>query len=143
MLARIAADEHVFCLSAHHTVFDGWSMGRFRHELTVLYEAFVRDADSPLPELQIQYADYAAWQRSQLESDAHQGELEWWRNTLAGVPVLELPTDRPRPAAQSYRGANAGRAIPTRVMEALEPGATLLLFQQGLALNYVIFNLIK
>jgi amino acid adenylation domain-containing protein len=120
LLAQVTNDEHVFCLSAHHAVFDGWSMGRLRQELTVLYEAFLRGADSPLAEPQIQYADYAAWQRDKLESDEHADEVAWWRETLTGAPLLELPTDRPRPAAQSYRGANAGRGIPAHVIDALE-----------------------
>ena len=90
----------------HHIISDGWSMGVIENELATLYEAFLSTEVSPLAELPIQYADYAVWQRQWLAGEVLEAELQYWKNKLASAPaVLELPTDRPRPAIQSYRGA--------------------------------------
>ncbi|MCP4664695.1 MAG: amino acid adenylation domain-containing protein, partial [bacterium] len=101
--------EHALLFTVHHIVFDGWSVGVFLHELTALYQAFSAGGPSRLPELRVQYADYAVWQRQRLSKGAPGEELEsqlkYWREQLAGSPVLELPTDRPRPAVQKFRGA--------------------------------------
>ncbi|HEX8189045.1 MAG TPA: condensation domain-containing protein, partial [Pyrinomonadaceae bacterium] len=104
-LLRLAPDEHVLLLVLHHIISDGWSMGVLVSELGALYDAFSRGAESPLEELPIQYADYAAWQREHLTGETLEAQLAYWRERLQGAPVLELPTDRPRPAAQSFRGA--------------------------------------
>jgi amino acid adenylation domain-containing protein len=90
----------------HHIVSDGWSLGLFFQELSAIYDAFARGQQSPLSALQIQYADYAAWQREWLKGDLLQTQLAYWKEKLAGeLPVLDLPTDRPRPQVQTFRGA--------------------------------------
>src|SRR6185295_4141865 len=108
-LLRLAADEHAILLVLHHIVTDGWSMPLLVRELTALYTAFATRgtaAPSPLPELPIQYADFAAWQRGELQGEPLETRLGFWRERLAGAPTtLRLPSDRPRPAIQSFRGA--------------------------------------
>ncbi|UZW58371.1 non-ribosomal peptide synthetase [Lysobacter enzymogenes] len=104
-LAQLGDNDHALLLTMHHIVSDGWSMGVLVNELGALYRSF-RDAQPPaLPELPIQYADYAAWQRQWLSSEVLAQQAQYWRDTLAGAPaLLELPTDRPRPAEQDYAG---------------------------------------
>ena len=105
-LLRLSPDDHIAVITLHHIAADGWSAGVLLRELTALYTAFARAEPSPLPELAIQYADFAAWQRSWLEGEIVQQQLEYWRRQLGGrVPALNLPIDRPRPAVQSWRGA--------------------------------------
>ena len=105
-LLRLAEQRHILLLTMHHIVSDGWSMGVLVRELGALYTAFVEGRPAPLPELRVQYADYAAWQRQWLEGGLLESEAAYWRKRLAGLPpLLELPTDRPRPAAQSFEGA--------------------------------------
>ena len=106
-LLRLGGDDHVLCFTLHHVVGDGWSMGVLTREVSALYGAFARGASSPLPELPVQYADYAVWQRERLGGEALRDEIGWWRATLAGAPpLLEVPTDRPRAAGL---GPRAGR----------------------------------
>ncbi|MDQ3803309.1 MAG: condensation domain-containing protein, partial [Acidobacteriota bacterium] len=105
-LLRLSDHEHVILFTMHHIVSDGWSLGVFVRELTTLYEAFSAGRPSPLPALPIQYADYALWQRRDLRGEKLEERLSFWRKQLGGdLPVLELPTDRPRPTVQNYRGA--------------------------------------
>ena len=105
-LLRLGAKEHMLLLTMHHIVSDGWSMGVLVREMAALYEAYVSGRSAPLPELTIQYADFAHWQREWLSGTVLEGQMEYWRKQLAGVSgVLELPTDRVRPPVQSYRGA--------------------------------------
>jgi hypothetical protein len=107
LLLRVGAEDHVLLLSMHHIVSDGWSMGVLFRELSALYAAYREGRESPLPELALQYADYAVWQREQLAGEVLDRQLSYWREQLAGVPeLLELPTDHPRPAVQTYRGAS-------------------------------------
>jgi amino acid adenylation domain-containing protein len=90
----------------HHIVSDGWSLVLFFQELSAIYDAFARDEQSPLSKLPIQYADYASWQREWLQGDLLQKQLSHWKEKLAGeLPILDLPTDRPRPEVQTFRGA--------------------------------------
>jgi amino acid adenylation domain-containing protein/non-ribosomal peptide synthase protein (TIGR01720 family) len=122
VLMRLALAEHIVALTVHHVASDGWSMGILVREVTALYAAFSRGEPSPLPELSVQYADFALWQRSWLHGEVLAGEIDWWRRQLAGLPpLLELPADRPRPAAQSYRGAlrpvRLGNGIAGRIEE--------------------------
>ncbi|HEY0016596.1 MAG TPA: amino acid adenylation domain-containing protein [Longimicrobium sp.] len=132
-LLRTAADEHVLLVTIHHVVTDGWSMGVFFREMAALYDAFVRGRPSPLPPLPLQYADFAAWQRERLAGPLLERETAYWRAQLAGAPtLLELPTDRPRPAVQSFRGAMLRFAVPPelgRELRALgrREGATLFM----------------
>ncbi|HEX8557985.1 MAG TPA: amino acid adenylation domain-containing protein, partial [Pyrinomonadaceae bacterium] len=105
-LLRLGRDEHVLLVVMHHIVSDGWSIGVFSRELASLYRAFSRGGASPLAEGALRYADFAAWQRRWLGDERLAGQISYWREQLAGAPaVLELPTDRPRPAVQTFRGA--------------------------------------
>ncbi|HEY0737414.1 MAG TPA: condensation domain-containing protein, partial [Herpetosiphonaceae bacterium] len=119
-LLRLPDQEHVFLLNIHHAVFDAWSVGLFLRELTVLYDAFVNDRPSPQPELPIQYPDFAIWQRQWLQGDLLQEQLAYWRRQLGGtLPVLELPTDHPRPRVLSYQGAFAYHQFPAALSQKL------------------------
>ncbi len=113
-------DEHVFLLNQHHIVSDGWSIGVLVREVAALYHAFARGEASPLGVLPVQYADFAVWQRQWLDGETLQRQVDYWRRKLAGVEVLELPTDRPRPAVSSSRGAQRPLTFPRPLVEALE-----------------------
>jgi amino acid adenylation domain-containing protein len=105
-LIRLAADDQILIITLHHIIVDGWSIGVFQRELSALYGAFRRGEAPELPRLAIQYGDFAAWQQEWLRSGGLDQQLEYWREQLAGAPaLLELPTDRPRPARQTFRGA--------------------------------------
>ena len=121
-------------LVIHHIVWDGWSMIVFSRELTALYEAFTQREPSPLPELAVQYADFAEWEREWLQGDALEEHLAYWKRQLGGnPPVLLLPTDRPRSAVQTFRGRRMPMALPPelsgRALRALSrrQGATLFM----------------
>jgi amino acid adenylation domain-containing protein len=119
-LLRLASEEWLLLLTMHHIVGDGWSSAILAGELQTLYEAFARGRPSPLPELPLQYADFALWQRSWLAGELLERELAYWRVALAGAPpVLELPTDRPRPPVQSFRGGRRQLAVAPGVWRAL------------------------
>ncbi|HEX3526901.1 MAG TPA: amino acid adenylation domain-containing protein, partial [Thermoanaerobaculia bacterium] len=119
-LLRIAAREHVLLLNLHHIISDGWSMGILFHEVASLYGAFCLGAPSPLPELPIQYADFAVWQREWLSGERLAAELDYWRRQLAGIPEsLELPLDHPRPAVESFRGADEPFTPPVELSRSL------------------------
>jgi amino acid adenylation domain-containing protein len=106
-LLRLGETEHVLLLTIHHIISDGWSVGVFVRELAVLYEAYTAGRSSPLQELSIQYADFAAWQRDWLQGGRLEEQLSYWKTQLSDAPpLLELPTDRPRPPVQSYKGAH-------------------------------------
>jgi len=123
-LLRLAADDHALLLTAHHMICDGWSMGVLAAELSALYTAYTAGRPSPLPELAVQYADYAVWQRRSLGDSALAAQLAWWRSRLDGAPaLLELPTDRPRPAQHAHRGARIGWELPAGVAAALTAAA--------------------
>ncbi|RPI05054.1 MAG: non-ribosomal peptide synthetase, partial [Zetaproteobacteria bacterium] len=133
LLVRLGADEHVLLVAKHHIASDGWSTGVLWRELSRLYAAAVAGRPPDLPALPIQYADYAIWQRQWLQGDVLAAQLAYWRDRLAGAPAhLELPTDRPRPAVQTTRGAHRGRTLPPALRAALEAlgrqaGATLFM----------------
>src|SRR5205085_8785757 len=95
---------------------DGWSMGVLTRELWSLYEAFRHGRPSPLPELEVQYGDFAAWQRQWLQGEVREGQLAYWRRQLEGLVALDLPTDHPRPAAQGFAGAGRSRPLPAGLM---------------------------
>ncbi|MEQ1962572.1 amino acid adenylation domain-containing protein [Xenorhabdus khoisanae] len=104
-LLKLADDEHVMLLTQHHMISDGWSLNVLMHELTTLYRAFSQGQKDPLPEMTLQYADYAVWQRQWLQGSVLEKQVNFWRNALRDAPaLLELPTDKIRPAVQSYRG---------------------------------------
>src|SRR6185369_8378763 len=104
-LMRLDARDHVLLMTMHHIISDGWSMGVLLRAVGSLYAAFAAGRPSPLPELPLQYADFAVWQRGWLQGATLEAQLAFWREELAGAPVvLDLPTDRPRPAVQTSRG---------------------------------------
>ncbi|HEV7377438.1 MAG TPA: amino acid adenylation domain-containing protein, partial [Pyrinomonadaceae bacterium] len=120
-LIRLDAAEHVVQFTMHHIISDGWSMGVLINEVAALYKAYAEGEASGLEELEIQYADFAAWQREWLQGETLEKQLTYWREQLAGAPaVLELLTDNPRPAVQSYRGATHTVTIPAEVVQALK-----------------------
>ncbi|MEV7601136.1 amino acid adenylation domain-containing protein [Kitasatospora sp. NPDC089797] len=120
LLVRLSAAEHVCVLGMHHIVTDGWSMGVVRRELSALYAARVTGGTAQLGELPVQYPDFAQWQRGRLADggllDRH---LDWWREQLAGLTPLELPTDRPRPPVRSSAGATHAFRLPDATAAAL------------------------
>ncbi|MEV6875263.1 amino acid adenylation domain-containing protein [Amycolatopsis sp. NPDC051128] len=119
LLARVAEDHHVLLLTAHHIVTDGESMGILVGELGALYAAAVRGEPAALPEPEIQYADFAVWQRDRLAGPALDRHLAYWTTQLAGVEPLDLPTDRPRPAVRTTAGAVYGFSVPAGVAAGL------------------------
>ncbi len=132
-LLRLGEREHVLLLTMHHIASDGWSIRVLLVELATLYEAFAGGKPSPLPELAVHYADFAVWQREWLQGPILEKQLSYWRKQLEGAPaLLELPTDWPRPATQSYRGARIGWELPKPLSVALgelsrREGATLFM----------------
>jgi hypothetical protein len=119
-LLRLTDEEYIFLLTAHHVVCDGWSVGIFLQELATLYRASVAGKPSSLPELPIQYADFALWQRQWLRGEILENQLSYGKHQLADVPALRLPTDHPRPAAQTFRGAIRLFRIPVSLSEPLK-----------------------
>ena len=119
-LMRQGERESVLLVVMHHIVSDGWSMGIFLRELATLYEAFAAGRQSPLPEIPIQYADYATWQREWLQGDVLEEQLSYWRLHLGGAPAaLELAADRPRPAIQTFKGARRYTELPAGLVDRL------------------------
>jgi len=119
-LLRLADDEHRLLITQHHIISDGWSIDVLVKEFAALYQAFSAGQPDPLPALALQYADYAAWQRRHLEGERLGQHVEFWRSHLAGAPaLLSLPTDRPRPAVQSYRGETLVFDLPVALSGAL------------------------
>jgi amino acid adenylation domain-containing protein len=137
LLLRVAEEDHVLVMCTHHIVSDGWSMDVLLRELSVLYAAYRDGGESPLRELPVQYADYAVWQREQMQSDALERQFAYWKAQLAGAPVLlELPTDRPRPAVRTYQGAHEwvelSGGLPERLQAlARREGVTLYMVLLG------------
>ncbi|HYG09450.1 MAG TPA: condensation domain-containing protein, partial [Pyrinomonadaceae bacterium] len=132
-LLRLAADEYVVLLTMHHIISDGWSLDILSQEVAALYEAYVRGEASPLPELPIQYADYAVWQREYLQGEVLEQQMQYWRTQLGGqLPTLELPTDHPAPTTPSHRGARQSFVLAADTVERLRAlcrseGATLFM----------------
>jgi amino acid adenylation domain-containing protein len=132
-LLRLDPEDHALLLTVHHIVGDGWSVGVLIRELKVLYEAYSTGQESPLPELGIQYVDFANWQREWLQGEVLERQLNYWKEQLAGAPpLLKLPADHPRPAVQSFRGAREKIAISREVEDKLkqvsrEEGVTLFM----------------
>ncbi|QPQ89142.1 amino acid adenylation domain-containing protein (plasmid) [Burkholderia gladioli] len=130
-LIRLSDQDHLFLLTLHHIVSDGWSMGIFFRELSALYTAFCQGLPDPLPPLSIQYPDYAAWQRQWLTGERLHTQAEHWRSTLADAPVLlALPGDRPRPPQQTFAGA----AVPVLIDAELTQGLKRLGHRHGTTL---------
>jgi amino acid adenylation domain-containing protein len=131
-LVRLVVDEHAVLVTMHHIISDGWSAGIFIRELAVLYTAYEMGRPSPLPEPMLQFADFAAWQRGQLQGALLEEQLTYWREQLTGMPDLDLPTDRPRPPVPSFRGGAVQFDISLEVVGRLQAvarqeGATLFM----------------
>jgi amino acid adenylation domain-containing protein len=126
-LIRFACEDHFLGILTHHIAFDGWSVGVAIKELVSLYDAFRCQLPSSLPELRVQYADYASWQRNWLQGERLARRLEWWKQSLADPPVLELRTDFPRPPVPS----GAGHRIPWAMSEAAFAGLRSLARASG------------
>jgi non-ribosomal peptide synthetase component F len=118
-LMRVSEAEHVLTVTMHHIVSDGWSMGVLITEVATLYEAYTQGRPSPLPELPLQYADYAAWQREYLKGNVLEQQLSYWRGQLAGAPVLELPVDTSSSLAQNSQGGSVGITLDGKLMKQL------------------------
>ena len=113
LLIKLDAEDHLLVLTMHHIISDGWSIGVLLKELSILYNNYDRGEESPLENLPAQYADYSVWQREYVQGDVLEQQLDYWKQQLSGAPaVLELPTDRPRPAVQSYKGATEAFHLP-------------------------------
>ncbi|HEY9613103.1 non-ribosomal peptide synthetase, partial [Allocoleopsis sp.] len=126
MLLQLDSSAHILLLNLHHIICDGWSIGVLLRELGALYTAFANNQPSPLPELPIQYADFAHWQREWLqevgathESPLHM-QLAYWKQQLDNLPVLNLSTAHPRPATPTYQGATQFLELPKKLSEELE-----------------------
>jgi amino acid adenylation domain-containing protein/thioester reductase-like protein len=120
-LVRMADDGHVLLLTMHHVISDAWSLGLLSTELAALYRHHREGGDDPLPPLPVQYADYALWQRQWLAGDVLEKQTDYWRRTLAGAPtLLELPTDRPRPAQQAFAGDRVPIVLDAALSDALK-----------------------
>ncbi len=120
-LIRIGAEDHLFLITMHHIVTERWSQGILWGELSSLYSTFVAGGQSNLAELSIQYADYAAWQRNWLQGETLEAEVGYWRKQLAAAPpLLELPTDRPRPAYPSRQGDTVSSSIDCGLLQRIE-----------------------
>ena len=130
LLLQLTEKEHIFLVVKHHIASDRWSTGILWKELTALYEAFVSGEPSPLPELPIQYADYAVWQREWLQGEVLERQLSYWKKQLAGLGALQLPTDRPRPSVRSYQGKRQTIELSKQLSQELE----VLSRQQGTTL---------
>ncbi|MHC5822277.1 MAG: non-ribosomal peptide synthetase, partial [Nostoc sp.] len=130
-LLRLGSESHVLVLIMHHIITDGWSMGIFIQELSSLYRAFTLDSPLLLPELPIQYADFAVWQRQWLTEEVQKQQLNYWKQQLADAPpLLELPTDKPRPPVQTFCGATQEFQIDQNLSKQIttfsqQSGATL------------------
>jgi amino acid adenylation domain-containing protein len=119
---KLGPENHALLLNLHHIACDWWSFGVFEEELAALYDAFLRgEKASPLPDLPVQYVDFTAWQQERLQEEILQEQLDYWRTKLGGeLPTLELPTDHPRPAIQTYNGTFVGSALSQKLTEALK-----------------------
>jgi hypothetical protein len=116
---RLSEDEHVVLLTLHHIISDGWSLGMMLRDVLAFYQGHTRGCACALPDLPVQYGDYAAWQRRWLQGEVLQKQLDYWRGRLAGAPpTLDLPTDHPRPATQNFRGALHPFEIPPALADA-------------------------
>ena len=130
---KVAGDDHIILFTMHHIISDGWSTNILMQEVALLYNAFVNKQRPPLPGLDVQYADYAAWQRSWLKDEVLEEQLNYWKEQLGyNPPVLDLPTDYPRPALQTYNGTTLKFAIDAKIATSIrqltqQEGCTLFM----------------
>src|SRR6185369_12174906 len=117
-LFRVSEDDSLLMITMHHIISDGWSGGILVREFTGLYQAYAKGAVPSLPELKVQYADFAVWQRAWLQGNALETQREYWGRQLAGARIIELPTDHPRGAASHSRGVT----LEVRLLPAASAG---------------------
>lgn len=119
-LLKISKEEHILIVTMHHIASDGWSMGILVNEFSALYASFVKGTSNPLPELSLQYSDYAHWQRNWLKGQVLEDHIDYWKNQLSDLPVLHnLPLDKPRPIVQSFNGSVYSSLINKNTLESL------------------------
>src|SRR5262249_31375028 len=118
-LLRLEDEEHVLLVTVHHIVADGWSIGLLTQELGTLYGAYSCGKASPLPELPLQYPDFAVWQEQWLKSNGVDDQLRYWTRQLSKLPLLQIPTDRARPPTQTFRGAIESLLLPRELTDGL------------------------
>jgi len=139
-LVQLTPTENVLLLTVHHIIFDGWSVDIFVQELTAIYSALIEHHAPTLPEIHLQYVDFAVWQQQWLQGEVLQSQLAYWQQKLAGMPaLLELPTDRPRPAVQSFCGETQVFTLEQNISEAL----VSLSQQQGVTLFMLLLTAFK
>jgi len=143
-LLRLEPTEHVMLVTLHHIISDGWSIGILFQEVAALYEAFSLRKPSPLPELPIQYVDFACWQREWLQGEVLEKQLAYWKERLEGeLPALALTTDHPRPAVQTFRGATRTFTVPDDLsagLKALSKSESATLFMTLLAAYQLLLS---
>ncbi|CAK8715759.1 hypothetical protein GCAAIG_05165 [Candidatus Electronema halotolerans] len=133
VLLRTEAERAVLLLNMHHIVSDGWSIGILLRDLQHAYAAFLNEEEPGLPPLALEYGDFAVWQRGWLQGEVLQRQVDYWKRQLDGIPdLLELPTDKARPARQSYRGAHYTHLLPSEISQAVadlsrQEGATVFM----------------
>lgn len=132
---QLEPTKHILFLSLHHIIADGWSIGVLIAEISTLYTAFSAGNSSPLIDLPIQYADFAYWQREYLQGEVLASQLSYWKSQLADIPILNLPTDRPRPAISSYKGATQ----PLEISNSLSTSLEMLSQEAGVTLFMTLF----
>lgn len=141
---RLNEEDHIILFALHHIASDIWSLTIFAREIAVLYDAFSQGKPSPLPELPIQYADFAVWQRELLQGDTYEKQLSYWKDHLKGSPaLLELPTDRPRPGIQSFNGSSRSVVLSkalSKQLLALTRQEDVTLFMTFLTAFYILLH---
>ncbi|NEN92492.1 MAG: non-ribosomal peptide synthetase, partial [Okeania sp. SIO3H1] len=138
-LYQLGTTEHILQITLHHIVTDGWSMTVLPKELSVIYTAILQDKPSPLPDLPIQYADFAVWQNNYLQGEILESQLNYWKQKLQDLPQLQLPTDHPRPAVQTFNGTG----IPINIPAALTSKVKQLTQKQGTSLFITLLAAFK
>jgi amino acid adenylation domain-containing protein len=120
-LFRLASEDHILLLAMHHIICDGWSLNVIQREMAAMYGAFSEGRTSPLAELQLQYADFAAWQRSWLQGETLEKQVSYWQTQLKGVPkAIAWPTGRPRAQSQSFRGVGSRLTLPVEKLQVIK-----------------------
>ena len=142
-LLKLSGEEHVLLMSMHHIISDGWSIGVLNREITILYKAYSAGKEPSLPELEIQYVDFSVWQRRWFSKGIYEAQLEFWKKQLSDLPLLDLPTDKPRPAIATYHGAVESIDIPvelTKTLKKISLKSGSSLFMTLLSGIMVVFN---
>ncbi|NEP88101.1 MAG: amino acid adenylation domain-containing protein [Okeania sp. SIO2C2] len=138
-LFQLGITEHILQITLHHIASDGWSLTVLPKELSAIYSAALAEKPSPLPELPIQYADYAVWQRDYLQGETLETQLSYWKQKLGNLPQLQLPTDHPRPPIQTFNGEDISITIPVELTSKLRK----LTQQQGVTLFMTLLAAFK